>query len=152
MLKVTIERLYKLGAEAKKYSTELVRKQALVELQAKAQSAGYSYHHWLSTGIWIKEESFETVSIGSLKPFQDTEQTVLETVKMPDKPFIGTVQTVSEGCEYCGKPFSSKRAKRFCSVQCKNSYHNQKRAISQQEPPSKSRAGNEALFGMESQE
>lgn len=135
MLRITIEKLYKLGAEAKNYSTELVRKQALAALQAKAQASGYSYHHWLATGVWIKEESFETVNIGSLKPFMDTVQTVLETEKTPNKPFIATVQTVSEGCEYCGKPFSGTRAKRFCSVQCKNSYHNRKRAISQQEPP-----------------
>ena len=145
MLKVTIERLYKLGAEAKNYSTEHVRKKALAELQAKAGASGYSYNHWLATGIWVLEEDFETLrpetlsKVETLKPETVTQiETVrkVETLrqKQPTQHEKAVIETLKpetlrrKACEQCGAEFEYKReSKRFCNQECKNIYNNSKR-------------------------
>ena len=140
MLRTTIEKLYKLGAEAKNYSTEYVRKKALAELQAKAGASGYSFNHWLATGIWVLEEDFETLS--KVETLKTETLTQIETVrnvetlrqKQPVKQVKAQIETLKsetlrrKACEQCGTEFEYKRAsKRFCNDDCKNIYNNSKR-------------------------
>lgn len=139
---VALEKLYKLGAEAKRYSSATVKQQALDELQAKAEANGYSYFHYLQTGIWLKHEAIETVSREVLKPFQTAKRKIetetdleVETEKSKPKPFESTfevetekTETVETVCLSCKKPFQNARKnKRFCNTVCKNNFNNSKR-------------------------
>ncbi len=137
-----LKRLYDLSAQVNKYHSNVVKQQVIARMQGEAEANGYSYFHYLQTGIWLKHEAIETVSREVLKPFQTAKgkietETVLEieTEKSKPKPFEGTfevetekTETVETVCLSCQKPFQNARKnKRFCNTVCKNNFNNSKR-------------------------
>ena len=136
MSKQIIRRLNEFAARLECYTSDLVRKQAKAQLQALADSEGYSYLHYLATGKWELYETVETVSVDKLETFRknietDTEPKRLETEKKPSirKETVFYLETETEKvCDFCKKRFvSSRSVKRFCTDKCKRDYNNMKR-------------------------
>lgn len=135
MSKSIIERLNRLSAEAKCYRAEVVKNRALAELQAVADSFGYSFFNWQATGRWQKYEDFET-AFEAVSKLPETVETVVdlkrfETDKMANTRLKRHIHVETDGekvCEFCLKRFQSlRKEKRFCSVKCKNDFNNAKR-------------------------
>ena len=135
MSKSIIERLNRLSAEAKCYRAEVVKSRALAELQAVADSFGYSFFNWQATGRWQKYEDFETAFEAVSKIPETVETDVdlkrVETEKTPNTRLKRHIINETAGekvCEFCLKRFESlRKEKRFCSVKCKNDFNNAKR-------------------------
>lgn len=137
-----LKRLYDLSAQVNRFHSNVVKQQVLGRLQGEAESNGYSYFHYLQTGIWLKYEAIETVSREVLKPFQIAKRKLEAETDLQDetdkdtlKPFecafeveTKKSETVETVCLNCKKPFQNARKnKRFCNTICKNNFNNLKR-------------------------
>ncbi len=143
-----LERLYRLSKRYRMYESEKMKNNVLDDIRLIAGVAGYSVAYWQQTGEWVR---VETVSNGLLKPFETVLKTEREVVETANKPFNGsfeakridvvetvvrletvekieaeTIKTAVGKCEACNNKLEG-RAKRFCSVRCKNDYNNAKR-------------------------
>jgi hypothetical protein len=116
-----------------------VREQARAELQAFAETNGYSFSHWLDTGRWLRYDELETVSVAVSALGETVKQnrkvsgvetvemlnTRLETVVLDETVSVQGTETVCVNCKLAFR--ATRKTKRFCSIKCKNDFHNQNR-------------------------